>query len=302
MKLWGGGGGGGWGWGMFGSLADLAHSPEWMLRLGVGHGEGGAGAGAANDSALNSNSTVLPMRTRRVGGLGWEAHVVPGAGTPTFLVNRSTAAAAGVGGVGHALGGGAVGGGGDEVSVVWTWLAFCFVLVFSKCMGPLFQRLGLPLITAYIVSGAICGPHILSILSKSAHDHLIYIEMFAMAFITTCAGAELIIHELRPVLTSILVQVTAISIITFGACTVVTYVIVPPTFMGEMGDSCQFAVAMLVASICIARSPATALAIVKELRCKGKMTVRRSSITHARASTHSHKPAPVKRQDGSALQ
>jgi hypothetical protein len=42
----------------------------------------------------------------------------------------------------------------------------------------------------------------------SEHDHLLNIDMFAMAFITTCAGAELIIHELRPVLSSILAQVT----------------------------------------------------------------------------------------------
>jgi hypothetical protein len=271
MKLWGGSSGGGWGWGMFGSLAELAQSPDWMLRgLGAGaHADGGGAAVPAHNStdAAWANRTVLPSRTRRIGGVGWEAHAVAGAGSPTFLVNRSGHLAAGAAYDESSSRGG-------EVSALQTWIAFCCVLVFSKCMGPLFQRLGLPLITAYIVSGAICGPYMLGILSKAAHDHLIYIEMFAMAFITTCAGAELIIHELRPVLASIMAQVSAISVLTFGACTVVTYVVVPPSFMGEMGDSCQFAVAMLVASIGIARSPATALAIVKELRCKGKMTVR----------------------------
>ena len=46
-----------------------------------------------------------------------------------------------------------------------------------------------------------------------------------------------------------------------------------------MADGCQFSVAMLVAAIGIARSPATALAVVKELRCKGKMTTTCLGIT-----------------------
>jgi hypothetical protein len=61
--------------------------------------------------------------------------------------------------------------------------------------------------TPHPTPGALCGPYGFGILSTWAHDQLIYIEMSAMAFITTCAGAELIIHELRPVLASILAQV-----------------------------------------------------------------------------------------------
>ena len=65
MKLWGGGG---WGWGRFGSPADLAHSPEWMLRLGVGHAEGGAeGAGIAWRTCLREcllNHTQRLTRSR----------------------------------------------------------------------------------------------------------------------------------------------------------------------------------------------------------------------------------------------
>ena len=54
---------------------------------------------------------------------------------------------------------------------------------------------------------------------------LVNIEMFAMAFITTCAGAELIIHELRPVLSSILAQVTCMYTNTYTAVYTNTYII-----------------------------------------------------------------------------
>ena len=272
MKMWGGGQGqgGGWGWGTFGTLAhDLAHTlhlNETRLES-ILHYADDFFPGAADNSSL-----ALP-RTRRVGGVAW----APTAGRgPVLLVNRSLA------GVDMAAGGMAVTereAWGGEVSPVVTWIAFCGVLAVAKGAAPLFQRLGLPLITAYIFSGAVCGPHVLGILAKEAHDHLIYIEMFAMAFITTCAGAELVINDLRPVFTSIVVQLTSISLVTFGSLTVVTYVMVPPRFMGDMADGCQFSVAMLVAAIGIARSPATALAVVKELRCKGKMTTTCLGIT-----------------------
>ena len=60
--MWGSGGGGeGWVWGMFGSLAELAHSPDWISQLGMG-------TTAHNSSVLIDNAT-LPPHTRRMGGV-----------------------------------------------------------------------------------------------------------------------------------------------------------------------------------------------------------------------------------------
>jgi len=144
-------------------------------------------------------------------------------------------------------------------------------------------RVGLPAITGFILVGAACGPYSLNIVEEEGLKSLSYINMFALAFITTSAGAELIIADLKPLIVTMLLSVTCISILTFGVSTGVIVAVSNTSLLSQLMDgkepACKSAIAMIMATIGMARSPATAIAIVKELRCKGKMTTTFLGIT-----------------------
>ncbi|EKX48931.1 hypothetical protein GUITHDRAFT_44024, partial [Guillardia theta CCMP2712] len=156
------------------------------------------------------------------------------------------------------------------------------VSLAAKLVGPFFPRIGFPLITGYIVTGMVAGPYALEIVKQADVNDLSYINMVALAYITTSAGAELHIPELKPLIKALLAQTTAIAIITFALETVVVGLLSSTSLLSWINpfpSQCRWAVATIMASICIARSPATAIALVKEMRCKGKMTSTMLGIT-----------------------
>mmetsp|Transcript_72151 Transcript_72151/g.105746 ORF Transcript_72151/g.105746 Transcript_72151/m.105746 type:complete len:917 (-) Transcript_72151:538-3288(-) len=164
-----------------------------------------------------------------------------------------------------------------------TWVTFFVVSVFAKQIGPHMPRVGLPAITGFILVGAACGPYSLNIVEEEGLKSLSYINMFALAFITTSAGAELIIADLKPLIVTMLLSVTCISFLTFGVSTGVIVALSNTSLLDQLmkgrDPACKSAIAMIMATIGMARSPATAIAIVKELRCKGKMTTTFLGIT-----------------------
>ncbi|EKX50972.1 hypothetical protein GUITHDRAFT_66393 [Guillardia theta CCMP2712] len=162
------------------------------------------------------------------------------------------------------------------------WFTFLVVSLAAKLVGPYFPRIGFPLITAYLVTGMIAGPYLLEIVKEPDVKDLHYINMVALAYITTSAGAELHIQELKPLIKALLVQTIAISIITFAIETVLVGLLSSTSLLAWINpypSECRWAVATILASICIARSPATAIAIIKEMRCKGRLTSTMLGIT-----------------------
>jgi Kef-type K+ transport system membrane component KefB len=155
----------------------------------------------------------------------------------------------------------------------------------AKGVGQRFSQAGLPSITGFIATGIVCGPQVLNIVEQHDLLSLTYINMFALAYITTSAGAELVIHELKPIIKSILVNTTTISLLVFGTCTGLAYGMSESSLLASvmegMPGSCRSSISLVLASIMMARSPATAIAIVKELRCKGRTTTTFLGITVA---------------------
>ena len=162
------------------------------------------------------------------------------------------------------------------------WFTFLVVSLAAKLVGPYFPRIGFPLITAYLLTGMIAGPYLLEIVKEPDVKDLHYINMVALAYITTSAGAELHIQELKPLIKALLLQTTAISVVTFAIETVLVGLLSSTSLLAWINpypSECRWAVATILASICIARSPATAIAIIKEMRCKGRMTSTMLGIT-----------------------
>ncbi|MDF1571477.1 MAG: cation:proton antiporter [Bacteroidales bacterium] len=157
--------------------------------------------------------------------------------------------------------------------ILYYVLAFIFILFSSSYFAKFFNRLKLPLITGFLVTGIICGPHVLDLIEADALKNLGFVNDLALAFIAYAAGAELYLKDIRIHVRSIAWNTFGQVMITFVFGTIGVLLLsdfIP--FMKDMSSGNKVAVAMLVASIFVARSPSSAIAIISELRAKGPFT------------------------------
>ena len=155
-----------------------------------------------------------------------------------------------------------------------TWVAFFCAVVASSQMGGAFTLLGLPLITGYMFVGALLGPQMLGLIRPEDLSPLGLVTQCALAFICFSAGGELYLPELRGLLKQILTQTSLTAAVTFVLCTAGIIAAAPllPFLNALTFHHCRGSIAAVAASIMVARSPASAIAIVKELRAKGRFT------------------------------
>lgn len=147
------------------------------------------------------------------------------------------------------------------------------IALASREIGTWFRIAGLPLISGFLICGALAGPDALGLISRAAVDRLYFIDQVAIAFIGFAAGAELILKEFRD-------RIRPIVFVTIGT-TVVTMPVVAFAFVqlsgsipgiAEAGTATVIAASLLAGSILVARSPSSAIAIIKELRAWGPFT------------------------------
>ena len=160
------------------------------------------------------------------------------------------------------------------------FIAFGVVALASRQIGEFFTRLRLPLITGYLFTGLLVGPFVLGFASEESLEQLRFIDEISLAFIAFAAGSELYLPELRGRLRSIGL-VTGGLIITTLIFIVTAVLLLADSipFMQSFGASGRFAIALLTASILVARSPSSAIAIVNELRAKGPYTQMALGVT-----------------------
>ncbi|HUF39889.1 MAG TPA: cation:proton antiporter [Anaerolineales bacterium] len=152
--------------------------------------------------------------------------------------------------------------------------AFLFIALASRQIGDLFKRYHLPLISGFLVAGLVAGPYVLGLFPAEAVGNLRFIDRTALAFIAFAAGGELQVRfvrgNLRGLLTALSAQTVVILIVGILAFILLADQIPfmqPLTRFQEI-----FAIALLAATIMVARSPSSVLAIIKETRAKGKFT------------------------------
>ena len=148
------------------------------------------------------------------------------------------------------------------------------IIVFAaKQIGQVIARFKLPLITGFLLVGVIAGPFVLNIIEAESLPQLLFLDRMALAFIAFAAGAELEKRVIQGYLRSIvsLIGGLVISVLAIG---ISTFVLIQDRipFMAPLPLSEVIAIALLGATIMIARSPASALAIIKELRARGPFT------------------------------
>lgn len=157
---------------------------------------------------------------------------------------------------------------------------FICVLFASDYFGKYLQKFRLPLITGFLLLGMILGPQMIGLIKREAIPNLVFINDLSLAFIAFAAGAELYVKELRSRIKSIVWNTIGQLVVTFSLSVVLIYLLSDyVNFMKEMSSQSKLAVSLLMSTIFVARSPSSAIAIIKEMRAKGPFTQTAIGVT-----------------------
>ena len=132
------------------------------------------------------------------------------------------------------------------------------------------KKLHFPLITGLILTGILAGSSFLGFIPEYVLPKLNFLNEIALAIIAFSAGAELHLEELRSRMKSIKWMSIGQVGITFVISAAIIYFIedfIP--FLSGMPSPVRLIISMLFATIFVARSPSSAIAIINELRARG---------------------------------
>ena len=158
--------------------------------------------------------------------------------------------------------------------------AFGIVAVAAGKIAGVFRKLKLPLITGFLIIGLVSGPELLGLIDGEALPKLGFLNDVALAFIAFAVGSELYLKELRSRMKSIISMVISQVAVTFILVSLAMYLLTDliPFFLG-MKLGARIAISMLAGTIAVARSPASAIAIINELRARGPFTQTSIGVT-----------------------
>jgi len=152
-------------------------------------------------------------------------------------------------------------------------LVFGVVVLAASQIGKICSIAHLPLITGFLLAGILVGPDVLQLIKKDNLENLGFINQLALAIIAMAAGNELVLKEFRSRFRSIAWITIGLVVTTFSLCTTATFLlsnVIP--FMQDLSSHTRLAISVMVGVILVARSPSSAIAIIKELRAKGPFT------------------------------
>ncbi|MAU00237.1 MAG: potassium transporter TrkA [Anaerolineaceae bacterium] len=159
-------------------------------------------------------------------------------------------------------------------------ISFFFVALAAKKIGQWFSQVGLPYITGYLLAGMVAGPFILNLIPEGASTDLRFIDEISLAVIAFVAGSELYLKEIRSRLKSISWVTGSVMLVTLVLSGVALYLLTDIiSFTRGMETTSRIAVAVLGSTILLALSPASTIAVIKEVRAKGSFTATVLGIT-----------------------
>lgn len=157
---------------------------------------------------------------------------------------------------------------------------FAIVAIAANQIAGFFQKAKLPFITGLLVIGLFSGPFIFKLLPKEAGSGLQFINDISLAFIAFAAAAELYLKELRGQMKSIKWMTFGQLAVTFIGSSVLIYFLSGQIeFMRDMNNASKVAVSIMMATIFVARSPASAIAVINEMRAKGPFVQMAMGVT-----------------------
>ncbi len=168
----------------------------------------------------------------------------------------------------------------DIPPVIIFSVTFLLISIASKQIGAIFSRYDLPYITGYLFAGMLAGPFMLEILPTEATDELYFIDDISLAVIAFIAGSELYMKELRDRFRSILLNLAGIVLAGMVIIGLATYILggfIP--FIAELPGDARVAAAVLGATVLLALSPPSTIAVMREVRARGPFSKTLLSIT-----------------------
>jgi len=161
----------------------------------------------------------------------------------------------------------------EIVDVLAFLLAFGIVALAAGRVGAFCGKIRLPFITGCLLTGILAGPYVLDLIRAEAVGRLAFVNQIALAIIAFAAGSELHFDEIRPRMRSILRVTAGLVTVTFTVGGVAFWLLAGYMPFDEDTTALGYlAMASVVGSILVARSPSSAIAIVREMRAKGPFT------------------------------
>lgn len=152
-------------------------------------------------------------------------------------------------------------------------IGFFIIAIASNQIAKFFQKYRFPIITGLIITGIIAGDSVLGFIHKDVIEKLSFLNQIALAVIAFSAGAELHLSELRSRMHAIKWMTFTQMFFTFVLTTTIVYFAadyIP--FIADLPVKHKVAVAILFATIFLARSPSSAIAVIQEMRANGPFT------------------------------
>jgi Kef-type K+ transport system membrane component KefB len=147
-----------------------------------------------------------------------------------------------------------------------------FLLLAAFVAGELARELSLPRITGYLVIGVLFGPHVLGLLPQQTVSGFRLINDTALSVIALQAGGELRLHSLKHRIGSFAtIGAFQIALVAFGITAIVLLGHGAFPFLAGQPGRVVFAVAMIFGLVAVAKSPATTIAVITELKARGPL-------------------------------
>jgi len=155
------------------------------------------------------------------------------------------------------------------------WMNFFlgFVLLAAFLLAKVLKRVRLPLISGYIFAGILAGPYVTDFLSTDMVARLGLINELALSFIALTAGATLDLRAFRG--RGHLVAANLFLNVVVVLAVVSLFVVLSGRWFGftrQLSTMELSALAILLGTIAVARSPSSAIAIISECRAAGPFT------------------------------
>ncbi len=148
-----------------------------------------------------------------------------------------------------------------------------FLMLVAYALAQIIKAAKLPLISGYIFAGILAGPYVSGFLDVETVQQFRLIDGLALSFIALNAGGELRIEGLRKQGKSIILNIIFLTLIVFFF--ILIFIIWGGGYFkvtADLSPQALMVLGILIGVISVARSPASAIAIINECRAKGPFT------------------------------
>jgi Kef-type K+ transport system membrane component KefB len=163
---------------------------------------------------------------------------------------------------------------GADTSIAGTELAFGYLLLSAYFTAKIFNRLGFPKLTGYLISGVISGPFVLGLVTKDMGHSLDVVKDTATAIIALEAGSELKLKNIKPVMKTLRAMTVFAVIGAMFAITGVLFLMRPllPGIFNGFDLTQSLAICGAIGVALSAQSPAVVMALLAEMRAEGPLS------------------------------